>query len=226
MDKISSPQGHYSRLRQRFLSAGIDGFLDYEVVELLLKLADNRRDQKITAKLLLNTFKSLRGVLEASPEQLKKIKGIGDANIFGLKLVQSVARRYLKEQIIGENYIQSSENVLDYLRHNLRDRGREVFLVVLLNGRNQVLDIVELFEGTLTTSAVYPREVIKLILEKDAAAVIFVHNHPSGNPNPSKDDQNLTLKLKAACSTIDVQLHDHLIIAGNEYTSMADKGMV
>ena len=226
MDKISSPQGHYSRLRQRFLSAGIDGFLDYEVVELLLKLADNRRDQKITAKLLLNTFKSLRGVLEANPEQLKNIKGIGDANIFGLKLVQSVARRYLKEQIIGEYFIQSSENVLDYLRHNLRDRGREVFLVVLLNGRNQVLDIVELFEGTLTTSAVYPREVIKLILEKDAAAVIFVHNHPSGNPNPSKDDQNLTLKLKAACSTIDVQLHDHLIIAGNDYTSMADKGMV
>ena len=226
MDKISSPQGHYARLRQRFLSSGIDGFLDYEVVELLLKLADNRRDQKITAKLLLNTFKSLRGVLEASPEQLKKIKGIGDANIFGLKLVQSVARRYLKEQIIGENYIQSSENVLDYLRHNLRDRGREVFLVVLLNGRNQVLDIVELFEGTLTTSAVYPREVIKLILEKDAAAVIFVHNHPSGNPNPSKDDQNITRKLKATCATIDVQLHDHLIIAGNDYTSMADKGMV
>ncbi len=226
MDKISSPQGHYSRLRHRFLLGGIDGFLDYEVVELILKLADNRRDQKITAKLLLNTFKSLRGVLEANPEQLKKIKGIGDANIFGLKLVQSVARRYLKEQIIGENYIQSSENVLDYLRHNLRDRGREVFLVVLLNGRNQVLDIVELFEGTLTTSAVYPREVIKLILEKDAAAVIFVHNHPSGNPNPSKDDQNLTQKLKAACSTIDVQLHDHLIIAGNDYTSMADKGMV
>ncbi len=226
MDNISSPKGHYARLRQRFLLAGIDGFLDYEVVELLLKLADNRRDQKITAKLLLNTFKSLRGVLEANPEQLKKNKGIGDANIFGLKLVQSVARRYLKEQIIGENYIQSSENVLDYLRHNLRDRGREVFLVVLLNGRNQVLDIMELFEGILTTSAIYPREVIKLILEKDAAAVIFVHNHPSGNPNPSKDDQNLTQKLKAACSTIDVQLHDHLIIAGNDYTSMADKGMV
>lgn len=226
MDKISSPQGHYARLRQRFLLGGIDGFLDYEVVELLLKLADNRRDQKITAKLLLNTFKSLRGVLEASPEHLKKIKGIGDSNIFGLKLVQSVARRYLKEQIIGEDFIQSSENVLDYLRHNLRDRGREVFLVVLLNGRNQVLDIVELFEGTLTTSAVYPREVIKLILEKDAAAVIFVHNHPSENPNPSKDDQTLTRKLKAACATIDVQLHDHLIIAGNDFTSMADKGMI
>ena len=226
MDKFSSPQGHYARLRQRFLLGGIDGFLDYEVVELLLKLADNRRDQKITAKLLLNTFKSLRGVLEANPEHLKRIKGIGDSNIFGLKLVQSVARRYLKEQIIGGEFIQSSENVLDYLRHNLRDRGREVFLAVLLNGRNQVLDIVELFEGTLITSAVYPREVIKLILERDAAAVIFVHNHPSGNPNPSKDYQTLTRKLKAACATIDVQLHDHLIIAGNDFTSMADKGMI
>ena len=226
MNKIASPQGHYARLRQRFLSAGIDGFLDYEVVELLLKLADNCRDQKTAAKQLVNKFKSLRGVLEASPEQLKKIKGIGDANIFGLKLVQSVARRYLKDQIIGTDYIQSSENILDYLRHPLRDRNREIFLAILLNGRNQVLDIIELFEGTLTTSAVYPREVIKMILEKDAAAVIFVHNHPSGNPNPSNDDQNITRKLKAACETIDVQLHDHLIIAGNDYTSMADKGMV
>ena len=226
MNKIASPQGHYARLRQGFLSAGIGGFLDYEVVELLLKLADNRRDQKTAAKQLVNKFKSLRGVLEASPEQLKKIKGIGDANIFGLKLVQSVARRYLKDQIIGTDYIQSSENILDYLRHRLRDRNREIFLAILLNGRNQVLDIIELFEGTLTTSAVYPREVIKMILEKDAAAVIFVHNHPSGNPNPSNDDQNITRKLKAACETIDVQLHDHLIIAGNDYTSMADKGMV
>ena len=195
-------------------------------MELLLKLADNRRDQKTAAKQLVNKLKSLRGVLEASPEQLKKIKGIGDANIFGLKLVQSVARRYLKDQIIGTDYIQSSENILDYLRHRLRDRNREIFLAILLNGRNQVLDIIELFEGTLTTSAVYPREVIKMILEKDAAAVIFVHNHPSGNPNPSNDDQNITRKLKAACETIDVQLHDHLIIAGNDFTSMADKGMV
>ncbi len=226
MNKISSPQGHYARLRQRFLSAGIDGFLDYEVVELLLKLADNRRDQKTKAKELLQSFKSLKGVLEAPPSQLKNIKGVGDANIFGLKLVQAVARRYLKEQIVGEEMLQSSQAVMDFLKHNLRDRNREVFMVILLNGKNRILDLVELFEGTLTTSAVYPREVIKLILEKDAAAVIFVHNHPSGNVNPSRDDQTITNKLKAACNTIDVQVHDHIIIAGNNYTSMADKGMV
>lgn len=226
MNSVSSPQGHYARLRQRFLTAGLEGFLDYEVVELLLKLADNRRDQKIKAKKLLHQFKSLRGVLEASTAQLKKVKGVGDANIFGLKLVQEVARRYLKDQVIGEEVIQSSEEVLDYLKHNLRDRNREVFIVILLNGKNRIIDLVELFEGTLTTSAVYPREVIKLVLERDAAAVIFVHNHPSGNPNPSRDDQTITNKLKAACATIDVQVHDHIIIAGDKTTSFADKGMV
>ncbi|MDP6570123.1 MAG: DNA repair protein RadC [Candidatus Marinimicrobia bacterium] len=226
MNSVSSPQGHYARLRQRFLTAGLDGFLNYEVIELLLKLADNRRDQKIKAKELLHQFKSLRGVLEASPAQLKKVKGVGDANIFGLKLVQEVARRYLKDQVIGEEVIQSSEAVIDYLKHNLRDRNREVFMVILLNGKNRIIDLVELFEGTLTTSAVYPREVIKLVLERDAAAVIFVHNHPSGNPNPSHDDHTITKKLKAACATIDVQVHDHIIIADNKTTSFADKGMV
>lgn len=101
-----------------------------------------------------------------------------------------------------------------------------MFLVILLNGKNRIINLVELFEGTLTTSAVYPGEVVKLILEKDAAAVIFVHNHPSKNPNSSKNDQIITKKLKAACETIDVQVHDHFIIAGNQSTSMADKGMI
>ena len=190
--------------------------LDHEVIDLLLKLADIRRDQKTTAKLLINTLKSLRGVLYTSPGQLKKIKEVGKANIFGLKLVQSVACRYMKDQAIGTDYIQSSENVVDFLLHNLRDRNSEAFLVSLLNGRNQVLDIIELFKGTLTTSAVYPREVIKLILEKAAAAVIFVHNHPSWNPNPSEDEQKITRKLKKACNTIDVQVQNHFIIGGND----------
>ncbi len=221
----SSNAGHFSRLRKRFLEGGIDGFLDYEVIELLLSLS-SRKDCKQTSKELLKTFRSLSGVLEASPEQLQSIKGVGPANLFGIKLIQAISRRYLKEQIIGEDLISSSENLLTYLRHKLRDRNREVFLVVLLNGRNQIIDIHELFEGSLTSSAVYPREVIKLILNKDAAAVIFVHNHPSGNPKPSGDDHKITKKLKAACATIDVTVLDHIIIAGNEHTSFADKGML
>ncbi|MCH7529355.1 MAG: DNA repair protein RadC [Candidatus Marinimicrobia bacterium] len=220
----ANPEGHYSRLRERFLNNGLDGFLDYEVVELLLKLADPRPDHKPTAKALLAKFNSLGGVLESPPALLKTIKGVGDRNLFGLKLIQAVARRYLKEEVINKDYIHSSSQVISYLRHHLKNRNRELFMIILLNGRNQIIDLVNLFEGTLTTSAVYPREVIKVILERDAAAVIFVHNHPSGNLTPSKDDFSITKRLKAACKNIDVHVHDHLIIGGNDYYSFAQKG--
>ncbi|MBT5077405.1 MAG: DNA repair protein RadC [Candidatus Marinimicrobia bacterium] len=219
-------QGHYANLRQRFLQNDIDGFLDYEVIELLLKLADNRRDQKSTAKQLIEEFQSLKGVLEASPIQLEKVVGVGPANIFGIKLVHSVSRRYLKNQILNKEVISSSIDIKNYLIHSLRDKSRENFGLILLNGRNEILDFVIIFEGTLTSSAVYPREVIKLVLERDAAAIILVHNHPSGNPNPSKEDISITKRLIDGCKLIDVHVHDHLIIAGNEITSLADKGLM
>ncbi len=139
---VANPQGHYRRLRERFLNDGLDGFLDYEVVELLLKLADPRPDHKPTAKALLAKFSSLGGVLESPPALLKTVKGVGDRNLFGLKLVQAVARRYLKEEVINKDYIQSSSQVINYLRHNLRNRNRELFMVILLNGRNQIIESV------------------------------------------------------------------------------------
>ena len=221
-----STEGHYRRMRERFLTNGLEGFLDYEVVELLLKLADPRPDHKPTAKAMMAKFGSLGGVLEATPVLLKSIGGVGDKNIFGLKLVQAVAGRYLKEEVINKDYIQSSDQVLSFLIHHFKNRNREQFMIILLNGRNQIIDLVTLFEGTLTTSAVYPREVIKLILERDAAAVIFVHNHPSGNLAPSKDDKLITKRLKEACQTIDVQVHDHLIISGNDSFSFAKNGLL
>lgn len=221
-----SPEGHYRRLRERFMADGLDGFLDYEVVEMLLKLADPRPDHKPTAKALMAKFKSLGGILEAPPSLLKAVKGVGDKNIFGLRLVQAVARRYLKEGVINRDYIQSADQVLTYLVHYLKNRNRELFLIILLNGRNQIIDVVTIFEGGLTTSAVYPREVVKLILERDAAAVIFVHNHPSGNLSPSQDDHRITKRLKQACQSIDVQVHDHIIIGGNDYFSFADHSLL
>ncbi len=217
--------GHFYRLRKRFLNGGLEGFLDYEVIEMLLSVS-SRKDQKTTAKRLLKHFKTLRGVLEASPGRLQEVEGIGPVNLFGLKLVQAVARRYLKDRILGSDYISSSDKVLEYLIHNLRDRNRELFQVLLLNARNQVIDLVTVFEGSLTSSMVYPREVIRLILTRDAAAVIFIHNHPSGNPKPSSEDRHLTTRLKQACSAVDVSVHDHLIIAGNSYTSFADQGLL
>jgi DNA repair protein RadC len=204
----------------------LEGFHDYEVVELLLTLGTPRRDCKPIAKAALKRFGSLRGVLEAEPEELQKIRGIGPNNVFGLKIAQAVARRYLAERVVGQDFIRSSEDVLQYLTHNLSGRNREVFMVIYLNGRNQVLGMEELFAGTLTASAVYPREVVKKALAKNAAALVFVHNHPSGSLHPSRDDLEITRRLKEAAATIDVAVHDHIIIAGNEYYSFADHGVL
>tara|TARA_B100001971_G_scaffold10951_1_gene8798 strand:- start:2121 stop:2795 length:675 start_codon:yes stop_codon:yes gene_type:complete len=221
-----SNEGHRQRLREKFLNSGLDGFHDYEIIELLLTLGTPRSDCKQPAKDALKKWGSLKAVLEAPPKELKKIKGIGDHNVFGLKLTQDVARRYLADRIVDMDYIQSSEDVLDYLRHNLRDKSQELFMVIYLNGRNQILKMETLFEGTLNTSAVYPREVVKKALENDASALVLVHNHPSGNPSPSKDDLTITKKLKESARTIDIYIHDHLIIAGNDVYSFADHGLI
>jgi DNA repair protein RadC len=221
-----SNEGHRQRLREKFLNSGLDGFHDYEIIELLLTLGTPRSDCKQPAKDALKKWGSLKAVLEAPPKELKKIKGIGDHNVFGLKLTQDVARRYLADRIVDMDYIQSSEDVLDYLRHNLRDKSQELFMVIYLNGRNQILKMETLFEGTLNTSAVYPREVVKKALENDASALVLVHNHPSGNPSPSKDDLTITKKLKEAARTIDIYIHDHLIIAGNDVYSFSDHGLI
>ena len=226
MNTSKNNKGHRQRLREKFLKNGLDGFLDYEIIELLLTLGTPRKDCKQSAKDALKKFGSLKAVLEAEPTELKEIKGIGDNNVFGLKIAQSVSRRYLADRIIDQDFIRSADEVIDYLKHNLRDKSREVFLVIYLNGRNQILKMEELFQGTLTTSAVYPREVVKRALVNDAAALVFVHNHPSGNPNPSKDDLTITKKLKEAAQAIDVSVHDHLIIAGNDVYSFADHGLI
>ncbi|MBT5994936.1 MAG: DNA repair protein RadC [Candidatus Marinimicrobia bacterium] len=221
-----SNEGHRQRLREKFLNSGLDGFHDYEIIELLLTLGTPRTDCKQPAKDALKKWGSLKAVLEAPPKELKKIKGIGDHNVFGLKLTQDVARRYLADRIVDMDYIQSSEDVLDYLRHNLRDKSQELFMVIYLNGRNQILKMETLFEGTLNTSAVYPREVVKKALENDASALVLVHNHPNGNPSPSQEDLTITKKLKEAARTIDIYIHDHLIIAGNDVYSFADHGLI
>jgi len=221
-----SQSGHYANMRNRFIQNGLNGFLDYEVIELLLKLSDNRRNQRDLAKQLIKKYKSLKGVLNATDTDLMKFKGIGPANIFGLKFVHSVADRYLKENVLKENFIRSSNYVVQYLTHHLRDKNTEAFLIIYLNGRNQIIEIEQLFEGSLTSSAVYSREVIKGILQNDAASVILVHNHPSGNHNPSKEDQSITNKLVSACKLIDVTVHDHIIIAGNKHTSFIERGLM
>ena len=221
-----SSEGHRQRLRDKFLNSSLQGFHDYEIIELLLTLGTPRKDCKQSAKEALMKFGTLKAVLEADAVDLKTVRGIGDKNVFGLKIAQAVARRYLADRVVDKDFIRSSKEVLEYLQHNLRDKNREVFMVIYLNGRNQIIKMEEVFEGTLSTSAVYPREVVKRALDNEAAALVFVHNHPSGNPNPSKEDLAITNKLKEASQSIDVLVHDHLIIAGNEVYSFADHGLI
>jgi DNA repair protein RadC len=221
-----SSEGHRQRLRDKFLNSSLEGFHDYEIIELLLTLGTPRKDCKQSAKEALMKFGTLKAVLEADAVDLKTVRGIGDKNVFGLKIAQTVARRYLADRVVDKDFIRSSKEVLEYLQHNLRDKNRELFMVIYLNGRNQIIKMEEVFEGTLSKSAVYPREVVKRALDNEAAALVFVHNHPSGNPNPSKEDLTITNKLKEASQSIDVVVHDHLIIAGNEVYSFADHGLI
>lgn len=214
--------GHRQRLRDRFFQNGIESFHDYEVIEILLTLTMPRKDMKPVAKELLRRFGSLSGVLDAPLSTLLDVKGMGPGNAFALKLPHAVARRFLFEQAQGKDYLKSSSTVKDYLTHNLRERNREVFMVIFLNGQNQIIKMEELFEGSLTTSAVYPREVVQKVLSYDAAYVILVHNHPSGTLSPSNSDRAVTRKLQTALQAIDVEILDHLIVGGNEFFSFAD----
>ncbi len=188
-------EGHRKRLRERFLKSGISGFHDYEVVELLLSLGTPRRDCKQAAKEAIKRFHTLRGVMEAPAEELQKISGIGAHSAFGIKLVQEVAREFLKAKMMEKPFYKSSQEVFDYLYHSMRGLKKEVFKVLYLTTQNQIIDTADLSEGTVNSSAVSPREVIEGAIRNNAAALIFVHNHPSGATEPSTSDKSLTREL-------------------------------
>ncbi len=226
MPSSDTQQGHRKRLREKFIKSGLKGFHDYEIVELLLSLGTPRKDCKQSAKEAIKKFKTLRGVLEASPEELQQIEGIGPHNAFGIKLVQEVAREFLKEKVIDKPVYQSAQEVFDYLYHSMRDLKKEVFKVLYLNSRNQIMETEDLFVGTINTSAVSPREVVERAIKNSAAALIFVHNHPSGNPEPSKGDQELTRDLVYAGSIVQIRVLDHIIIGNDRYFSFAGEGLI
>ena len=218
--------GHRKRLREKFLKSGLKGFHDYEIIELLLSLGTPRRDCKPQAKEALRRFKTLRGVLEAPLEELQQIEGIGAHSAFGIKLAQEVAREFLKEKIIDKPVYKSAQEIFDYLYHSMRDLRKEVFKVIYLNSQNQIIETEDLFEGTVNSSSVSPREVIERSLKHNAVSLIFVHNHPSGNPDPSQSDKDLTRDLVYASSIMRIKILDHVIIGNNKYFSFAGAGLI
>ncbi len=219
-------EGHRKRLREKFIKSGLEGFHDYEIIELLLSLGTPRKDCKQQAKEAIKKFKTLRGVLEAPPEELQQIEGIGAHSAFGIRLVQEVAREFLKEKIIAQPIYKSAQEIFDYLYHSMRDLKKEVFKVIYLNSQNQIIGTEDLFEGTINSSAVSPREVVGSAIKNNAASLIFVHNHPSGNPEPSKSDKELTRDLVYAGSIIRIRVLDHIIIGNDRYFSFAGEGLI
>ncbi len=219
-------EGHRQRLRERFLSAGLDGFQDYEVIELLLTLGTPRKDCKDMAKAALSRFKTLQGVMEASTQELCEIDGIGPKNALGLKLIKAVSDRYLEKKLIHKSLVNNSKELFDYLYHSIRDKAREHFKIIFLDSKNRIISIDTHSKGTLTTSSVYPREVVDSALRHKAAALIFVHNHPSGDPKPSPEDFAITKQLVFSGKVMGIVVHEHIIIGDNCYYSFADEGHI
>ena len=219
-------EGHRGRLREKYLASGLTGFHDYEVIELLLTLGAPRKDCKDAAKDALERFKSFQGVLEATPKELCEINGIGPKNLFGIKLAKAVSERYLKRRVLEKDSVSNSKELYDYLSAELAYKHRECFEAVFLDAKNRVLSTETLFKGTLTASSVYPREVVQAALDNHAAAIIFAHNHPSGDPSPSAEDISITRQLLFACRMMGITVHEHLIIGDNRYYSFADQGHI
>lgn len=218
--------GHRKRLRERFLAGGLSGFHDYEVIELLLALNTPRKDCKAAAKELLARFKTFQGVLEADAEDLCRVAGVGPANSLGIRLIKSVADRYLAARILDRDVVHNSDDLKAYLNHTIAFKGRELFVGIFLDAKNRVLASETLFSGSLTSASVYPREVIARALQHQAAAVIFAHNHPSGDVAPSKNDIELTRKLSFALNFVGIKVHEHLIIGSTGTYSFASQGLI
>ncbi|MEH0022753.1 MAG: DNA repair protein RadC [Desulfobacter sp.] len=218
--------GHRKRLRERFLKAGLSGFQDYEVLELLLALNTPRRDTKQAAKDLIKEFKSFHRVLEASTRELCRINGVGPANSFGIHLIKAAADRYLENRLVDRDVVKDPESLLAFLSQTIGYKDREHFMGIFLDAKNRVTASEILFTGTLTASAVYPREVIVKALDHKAASILFAHNHPSGDIQPSHQDVRITRTLTLALKFAGINVHDHIITGSDGYYSFAGHGQM
>ncbi|GMR05025.1 MAG: DNA repair protein RadC [Thermodesulfobacteriota bacterium] len=212
------------RLRERFKNNSLNGFNNHEIIEFILTFAMPRSDVRAVAKKLVRKFKSIRGVLDAAPDELGAVEGVGENAVILIKLLKEVGALYLKERIMGKDVLRSKKDVLDYLNLYLSGERVEKFLSIYLNSKNEVLAIETLHEGTINQTVVYPRKVIERAFKHNAHSVIFVHNHPSGDPSPSNVDWQLTGVLDRATRAVDLIIHDHIIIGRDKHFSARESG--
>jgi DNA repair protein RadC len=212
--------GHRDRLRTRFREAGTDALSDYELLELLLFRAMPRRDVKPLAKSLIAKFGSFAEVVSAPAARLAEVKGLGDAGITELKIVQAAASRLARGQVKGKTVLSSWSAVLDYCRTAMAFAEKEQLRILFLDKRNQLIADELQQTGTVDHTPVYPREVVKRALELSATAIILVHNHPSGDPTPSRADIQMTQSILEIAKPLGISVHDHIIVGKDGHASL------
>jgi DNA repair protein RadC len=212
--------GHRERLRERFLDGGPDAVTEYELLELVLFRAIPRRDVKPLAKALIAKFGSFAEVVSAERPRLREIEGLGEAAITEIKIVQAAASRFARGEVKKRTPLSSWSAVLDYCRTTMAFADKEQFRVLFLDKRNQVIADEVQQTGTVDHTPVYPREVIKRALELSATAVILVHNHPSGDPTPSRADIQMTQAIIDIAKPLGISVHDHIIVGKDGHASL------
>ncbi|WP_028955677.1 DNA repair protein RadC [Sulfitobacter sp. 20_GPM-1509m] len=215
---------HRARLRARFMAGGAQAVPDYEMLELVLFRAIPRRDVKPLAYDLLQTFGDFNRVITAAESRLREVKGVGDAVIVELKIIEAAAHRMARAKVLNQNAISSWDALVDYCHTTMAHRETEQFRVLYLDRKNMLIADEEQARGTVDHVPVYPREVAKRALELNASALILVHNHPSGDPTPSPSDISMTQQIEAACIALGLSLHDHLIVGKSRELSFKSEG--
>jgi DNA repair protein RadC len=219
-DMANHYHGHRERLRNRFRDGGEAALADYEVLELLLFRLIPRRDTKPIAKALIDRFGTLGGVIGAPAVLLQEVKGVGEAVALDLKLVATVAQRMLKSELRGKQVLASWSSVIDYCHTAMAHESREQFRLLFLDKRNALIADEVQGLGTVDHTPVYPREVVKRALELSATALILVHNHPSGDPTPSRADIDMTKMIIDTAKPLGITVHDHIIIGKDGHASL------
>jgi DNA repair protein RadC len=212
-------------LQERFIRSGFGSLTDQEAIELLLSLVLPSHESKKKAKDCIESFNNLRGFLSASRQELEQV-GITPTCMLYIKLLHELPAEVLRQKIVEQPSYKSSKEVFDYLNYSMRDLKNEVFKAIYLNNRNQIIDIAKLFEGTLDSIPIRPRDIVESAINHRATAIIFVHNHPAGDPTPSKQDKQLTRDLVFVGSILQIKVLDHIIIGNSHYFSFADQGLI
>ena len=218
--------GHRDRLRERLLEGGTDAVPDYELLEFLLYSAQPRRDTKPLAKALIERFGGLPGVLGADRDALKGVPGMGDASAATLLAVRAAAARFLRAEMKGRPIISSWQALIDYCTAQVGFAATEEFHLLFLDRKNALIGDERQQRGTVDHTPVYPREVVKRALELNASALIMVHNHPSGDPTPSKADIDMTRAVAKALAAVGIALHDHVVLGRGRHASFKSLGLI